>query len=257
MNIKAPTADSGRVSLQPWVSRRERVQAFLRPLCECLGLPMFSRPGLHGLDREIARRLPGRNGWFVEAGANDGFRQSNTYYLARFRGWRGVLIEPVAHLADECRIMRPESQVFQYALGAPESSGDSLPLRYAGLMSSICGSFKGEIDESQRAKDGQIVQGIPAQETLFRVPMRTLTEVLDESHTPPDFDLLSLDVEGYELEVLMGLDLQKYRPKAMCLEVRHMHMDSVRDLLAPYYDMQEPLHQSDHHADYWMVRVTS
>lgn len=252
-----PKADSGQPSLQPLVSRRERIQGFLRPVCEQLRIPLFSRPGLCGLDRAIARRLPRRNGWFVEAGAYDGFRQSNTYYLARFRGWRGVLVEPIPHLADECRVRRPESQVFQCALGAPESSGESLLLRYAGLMSSVYGSFKGELDEEQRSKQGQILQGIPIQETTFSVPMRTLTEVLDESHTPPEFDLLSLDVEGYELEVLHGLDLEKYRPKTLCIEVRKKHFDAVRALLYPNYPMMTPLQQSDHHADYWMMRASA
>jgi len=184
-------------------------------VCERFGIPLLSRPALFGLDREIARRLPRRNGWFVEAGANDGFRQSNTYYLARFRGWRGVLIEPVAHLADECRVRRPESKVFQCALGAPKSSGETLLLRYAGLMSSICDSFNGELDEEQRFEKGQILQGISVQKTTFNVPVRTLTDVLDESHTPPDFDLLSLDVEGYELEVLKGTPENTFRATAL------------------------------------------
>lgn len=256
MSIMAATTASHR-SLQPALSRRERIQEFLRPVCERIGLPLFSRPGLHGLDREIARRLPGRNGWFVEAGANDGFRQSNTYYLARFRGWRGVLIEPVPHLAEECRRKRPESQVFQCALGAPANSNTELQLRYAGLMSCICGAFNGDMDERQRSEDGQSVQGIPIQETLFNVPMRTLTELLDESRTPRNFDLLSLDVEGYEVEALKGLDLQRYRPKAMCIEVRHEHMDPIRDFLTPYYQRMEPLHRSEHYTDLWITCPTS
>lgn len=251
----APSADSGQSSLQPLASRRERIHALLRSLCERLGISLLSRPGLHGLDREIARRLPGRNGWFVEAGANDGFRQSNTYYLARFRGWRGVLIEPLAHLADECRIRRPESQIFQCALGAPQSSGGSLLMRYAGLMSNVCGSFKGQLDEERRSEEGQIIQGIPVQKSLFSVPVRTLTQILDESHTPPYFDLLSLDVEGYELEVLQGLDLEKYRPKALCIEVRHGLQKQVRQLLGSHYDLVQELHQNKDYSDcLWMCR---
>jgi FkbM family methyltransferase len=241
-------------SLQRVVPRRERLQAFLRPLCERLGIPLFSRPGLNGLDREIARRMPQRNGWFVEAGANDGFRQSNTYYLARFRGWRGVLVEPVPHLAAECWKRRPESQVFQCALGALTRAGESLPIRYAGLMSSICGSLGGGVEEEKRAQEGQMIQGIPVQNTVFSVPVRPLTDVLDESHTPPDFDLLSLDVEGYETEVLQGLDLQRYRPKAMCIEVRKENLETVRAMLAPYYEKCTLLRESDHQADCWMER---
>ena len=49
-----------------------------------------------------ARHLTRRGGVFVEAGANDGYAQSNTYYFERMRGWSGVLIEPVPELAHHC-----------------------------------------------------------------------------------------------------------------------------------------------------------
>jgi hypothetical protein len=42
---------------------------------------------------------------------------------------------------------------------------------------------------------------------------RTLASLLDEVKVPLGFDLLSLDVEGNELAVLRGLDLQRYQPK--------------------------------------------
>jgi hypothetical protein len=49
---------------------------------------------------------------------------------------------------------------------------------------------------------------------------RTLTSLLDEVSAPLRFDLLSLDVEGNELSVLKGLDLQRYRPIWILVEVR-------------------------------------
>ena len=35
-----------------------------------------------------------------------------------------------------------------------------------------------------------------------------------------EIDLFSLDVEGYELNVLKGLDFERYRPKYMLIEAR-------------------------------------
>ncbi len=47
---------------------------------------------------------------------------------------------------------------------------------------------------------------------------RTLNSVLDEV-SPPRFDLLVLDVEGYEVEVLRGLDLARHAPRFALIEV--------------------------------------
>ena len=79
-----------------------------------------SQPALHGIDRELASRL-GSGGFFVEAGAFDGYTQSNTYFLERARGWRGLLIEPVPALAREARRERRRSTVVNCALGLPAS----------------------------------------------------------------------------------------------------------------------------------------
>src|SRR5690349_25167199 len=61
--------------------RREREEA--------RGSDRLSRPALYGIEDKLERHLGGEPGFFVEAGANDGFEQSNTYWLERFRGWRG------------------------------------------------------------------------------------------------------------------------------------------------------------------------
>ena len=34
-----------------------------------------------------------QNGFFFEAGANDGVEESNTYFL-ELNGWQGILVEP-------------------------------------------------------------------------------------------------------------------------------------------------------------------
>ena len=72
---------------------------------------------LHELDRALARILRKRRGVFVEAGANDGIAQSNTYYLERYLGWRGLLIEPIPELFRRCVVNRPRCHVCSGAFG--------------------------------------------------------------------------------------------------------------------------------------------
>ena len=42
----------------------------------------------------IARAVVSKGGVYVEAGANDGIRQSNTLALKEALGWSGILVEP-------------------------------------------------------------------------------------------------------------------------------------------------------------------
>ena len=53
----------------------------------------------------------------------------------------------------------------------------------------------------------------------IRVNLRRLDTIL-ATRTPPidHIDVLSVDVEGWELEVLAGLDLEKYKPSVMVIE---------------------------------------
>ena len=49
------------------------------------------------------------------------------------------------------------------------------------------------------------------------VPKKTLSSIFDAYNTP-QIDFLSLDIEGYELEALKGLDLSRHRPVFLVIE---------------------------------------
>src|SRR5262245_53916520 len=94
---------------------------FVRRLAETVGSDRYSHVALNDLDRKLARYLDYHDGFFVEAGANDGIRQSNTYWFERFRGWRGILVEGVPELVAAARRNRPGARVFEAALVANDS----------------------------------------------------------------------------------------------------------------------------------------
>lgn len=196
-------------SVRNWLARARR------RLFERLRSDRYSHPALHDLDRKLARYLPNENGVFVEAGAYDGFIQSNTYWFERFRGWRGVLIEPVPHLYRDCVRERRGSQVFQCAL-VPDGEKDAVALRYGGLMSVVRGALGSRAGEDAHASAGDM-HGLDDSYEI-EVPARTLTSVLDEAGVG-EVDLLSLDVEGYEASVLRGLDLDRHAPRFILVEM--------------------------------------
>jgi FkbM family methyltransferase len=198
--------------------RRPLVRA-RRTVFEALGSARYSRPALHELDRKLDAFLEGTGGFFVEAGANDGFAQSNTYHLERWRGWSGLLIEPIPELAAECRKNRPRSIVVQAALVAPDFAETEIEMQFAGLMSVADGPF-GDAARRQQHVAAGVVQQDAGRTYAVRVPARTLSAVL-AAHAPGRaVDLLSLDVEGAELTALAGLDLARHAPRLICIEAR-------------------------------------
>src|SRR5258708_39074986 len=89
---------------------RKAARIWRRKIFEHLGSDRYSHVALNDLDRKLAQYFSFRNGTFIEAGANDGITQSNTYWFERFRGWRGVLIEAVPDKAAECRRNHPNER---------------------------------------------------------------------------------------------------------------------------------------------------
>jgi FkbM family methyltransferase len=194
------------------------------------------------MERKLARHLPEAGGFFVEAGANDGFEQSNTYWFERFRGWRGILIEGIPSLARRCSCVRPGSIVVNCALVEPELEGELIPMAFGRLTSLVRGA-RG----SAQADLALLQEGAAADEIYeVLVPGRTLSSVVDELR-PGRIDLLSLDVEGYELQVLRGLDLERHAPRFILVEVfdEEGRRAAVNDLLCPRYELVQPLSHHD------------
>ena len=64
-------------------------------------------------------------------------------------------------------------------------------------------------------------------------PNKKLPKFLDNAKLT-DIDLLTLDTEGYELEVLKGLNLEKYKPSYMLIEVYKDDHPKVVSYLSQY-----------------------
>lgn len=211
---------------------RRLVSAWRRRLFELAGSQRYSRPGLNNLDAKLAPYLGFRGGFFIEAGANDGYSQSNTYYLERYLGWSGVLVEGIPELYEQCRRLRRRSRVYHCALVAPDFRGTSVPMHFANLMSVVDGSLKTPDAQDQQIRTGLEIQSLDETYTVA-VPARTLASILDELPQPVQIDFFSLDVEGAELDVLEGLNLEKYRPAYILVEARFFA--EVDAFLQPHY----------------------
>lgn len=140
------------------------------------------------------------NGIFIELGGNDGLTQSNTASLEFYKGWRGVLIEPSEKAYLQCVKNRPNSICLNYACVSSDYKDEYIEGDFDGnMMSSVDGK---RLDRNNNVK----------------VKVITLEKIC-EDYNLSHIDLLSLDTEGYELNILKGLNLNRFRPVYMIIEV--------------------------------------
>jgi FkbM family methyltransferase len=142
-------------------------------------------------------------GFFVEVGAKHPTLGSPTLHLEQ-SGWTGLLVEPQPDLAAflvTCRTAR----VFAVACSSPDNAGKTLPLY---------------IDGPRAVLNRDRMAELPQAAYVIVVPTRTLDNILDEAAAPVPLALLSVDVEGHEVEVLQGFDFSRWQPALILIDDR-------------------------------------
>jgi FkbM family methyltransferase len=209
-----------------------------RPLYEAFGSDCYSHLALNDLDRKLKKYLDFDNGFFIEAGGNDGLSQSNTYWFERFRGWHGLLIEAVPDQANLCRRNRPNAEVINAALVA-DNNTKSVKIKAARLMAFIPGTRTAKEDEAH-LKSAINVQGLKDAPEI-EVLAVTLASIL-EARVGKTVDFFSLDVEGYEVPVLRGMNVDQHRPRFILVETTTLPL--VLETLKGHYRL---INQLSHH----------
>ena len=179
----------------------------------------------NGEDFLLCRVFEGQTqGRFVEVGCIDGRRFSNTLALEEL-GWDGLCIEAHPDYMDLLRANRPGSAVVHCAVGDRDQSQVTFYANRRGSLSTL----KPEMEQHFREHYAPYFSGFEP----CTVPLRTLSSLLDE-HGIRDIDVLSLDIEGGELDALRGIDFSRHRPRLLVVEcLTPQEVLAVESILLP------------------------
>lgn len=149
-----------------------------------------------------------KKGFYVDVGAHHPFRFSNTYMFYK-KGWRGINIDATPGSMEIFNKYRPRDINLEVPV-----SNDHKEIDYYTFEESALNSFSQKLSKWRDANTNYKIKKV------IKLKPKKLFEILDEKmpkHTHINF--MSIDVEGFEYEVLTSNNWKKYRPSFLLIEV--------------------------------------
>ncbi len=193
----------------------------------------FVRYHTEALVADFARDMPDAH--FIQIGANDGFTfdpLQELLVLPQVR-WRGLLVEPVAHLYAQLRERYrafPALQTEHAAIGETDGTVEIFRLRTKPgdpLWLEQLASFNRDVLRRTAAALPDVDERIVGES----VPCLRV-ETLLKNHAIEHTDLLVIDTEGWDWRVLRQFDLSRLRPWLILVEHQHLSDDEKSALHA-------------------------
>lgn len=185
-----------------------RKDSILAVVGDSLRLPALM-PSQYGEDILLYCFFSGRReGFFVDIGAFDGIGFSNTYFLEAL-GWDGILVEPVPGFAENCRAKRPHSRVVEAACGQDGERVRFNVVHGGGGVGTLSYMGNDAAHANRIEREGGRVEEID-------VALISLGRIM--AGETRRIDVLSIDVEGAEIQVLSHAELDRLRPAVIIVE---------------------------------------
>jgi FkbM family methyltransferase len=144
-----------------------------------------------------------RDGFYIDVGAQEPELDSVTLAFYE-RGWRGVNIEPVPAFAAALRAARPRDVTLDIAISDAPGRRDFFLIGGTGLS-----TLESDVAALQGGRGWKVER--------TEVEVSTLAAICHR-YAPADIHFLKIDVEGGELAVLRGADLEAFRPWIVLVE---------------------------------------
>lgn len=177
------------------------------------GIKIYSQ---EGEDLILSRIFDKKVGFYVDIGAHHPFRYSNTYKLFQ-SGWSGINIDASPETINLFKRHRPKD--INLNLGVSNCDGELEFYQFEdGAYNTFSSDIAKEVLYNKKSK----------LDRKFLVPVKKIAIILQE-HLPFEqtIDVMSIDVEGLDLQVLMSNNWDKFKPKIILVELQWKSVTEV------------------------------
>ena len=183
-----------------------------------------------GQDRFVIEALGGlRGGYFLDSGASNGWKGSNTKLLETAYGWTGICVEPNQDMFREL-VQHRRCICLHCCLYDRDGAVDFLEV--AGVYGGIVQAYDPAHLRFTREVLGERWPDGAAAPTVTK-PARTIRAILREAGAPRTIDYWSLDTEGSELALLESFPFDEFHFRVLTVE---HNQAPVRDQLRRFLE---------------------
>ena len=172
------------------------------------------------------------NGVYVDVGAHDPIRFSNTYQLY-LKGWSGINIDPLPESKKRFDKYRPSDKNLNLGISCKKGYLDYYSFNEPAYNTT-----------SKHRAEYLLENGISSLKSVVPIRVVRLETVFERYLKGRTVNLLNIDVETRELDVLKSNDWKKYRPEFVVMEsivscnedIKKIYLDpAVRFLIEKHY----------------------
>lgn len=153
-----------------------------------------------------------KKGFYLDVGAQHPVSNNNTFLLFK-KGWSGINIDLDKKNIDLFNIARPKDTNLNYAISDSEKEVDLFFYHDTSPINTL----NEKVSNFQQAKVNKIK----------KIKTKILNNVLDNLNFKNHIDYMNLDVEGHEIQVLKGFNINKYRPSVISVEYLDLNMKKL------------------------------
>ncbi len=146
-------------------------------------------------------------GFYVDVGCFHPIRLSNTMFL-HSKGWKGMNIDLSKKSIDLFKIARPKDINLNFGVGSKNETLDYFYNKKAFPNNTFNIDFAKNFLKKNEIKKNTI-------------EVKTLKFMMENYSTEKEIDLLDIDAEGFDLDVLKGMDFERYEIDLIMIEVHH------------------------------------